>query len=219
MKTFVIHYSKLAERKNHIINHFEKQSIVDYEFVEKYDQEELENTDKSLFDPSYKLSLMSLMNKSFFVYKEIAEKYDSGLIFEDDVLLNDNFSETLKNYLLQLPEDYDMLFIGEGCNLNIPKRKLLPNKHIYKKCLFPTPWGGDGASRCAHSYIISKKCAIKLCEYIKNLEYKIKVPIDWWLNRAARDNNFKVYWAEPTIAISVGGIDKNRKMLFPSTHF
>lgn len=144
MKTFVIHYSKLAERKNHIINHFEKQGIVDYEFVEKYDQEELENTDKSLFDPSYKLSLMSLMNKSFFVYKEIAEKYDSGLIFEDDVLLNDNFSKTLKNYLLQLPEDYDMLFIGEGCNLNIPKRKLLPNKHIYQKCLHPTPWGGDG---------------------------------------------------------------------------
>jgi len=27
----------------------------------------------------------------------------------------------------------------------------------------------------------------------------IKLPIDWWLNVAARYNNFKVYWAEPTI--------------------
>ena len=24
---------------------------------------------------------------------------------------------------------------------------------------------------------------------------KIKLPSDWWLNVAARDNNFKVYWA------------------------
>jgi hypothetical protein len=28
---------------------------------------------------------------------------------------------------------------------------------------------------------------------------KINLPIDWWLNVASRDNDFKVYWAEPTI--------------------
>jgi hypothetical protein len=94
-----------------------------------------------------------------------------------------------------LPEDYDMLFIGDGCNLHIEKHKLISNKHIYEKCLYPTNWGGDGASRCSDSYIISKKCANKLCEYLKNLKNKINLPSDWWLNVAARDNNFKVYWA------------------------
>jgi hypothetical protein len=92
-----------------------------------------------------------------------------------------------------------MLFIGDGCNLHIEKNKLINDKNIYQKCLYPTNWGGDGAGRCADSYIISKKCAKKLCEYINNLSYKINLPIDWWLNVAARDNNFKVYWAEPTI--------------------
>ena len=96
------------------------------------------------------------------------------------------------------PKDFDMLFIGDGCNLHYEKHKLIPNKNIYQKCLYPTSWGGDGASRCADSYIISKKCANKLCEYIKKCN-KINLPIDWWLNVAARDNDFKIYWAEPTI--------------------
>jgi hypothetical protein len=92
-----------------------------------------------------------------------------------------------------------MLFIGDGCNLHIENHKLIPNKNIYEKCVYPTGRGGDGATRCTDSYIITKTCASKLCEYINNLEDKIKLPIDWWLNVSVRDNNFKVYWAEPTI--------------------
>ena len=34
---------------------------------------------------------------------------------------------------------------------------------------------------------------------LNNLKSKINLPIDWWLNESSRDNNFKVYWAEPTI--------------------
>jgi hypothetical protein len=33
-----------------------------------------------------------------------------------------------------------------------------------------------------YSKLVDRKC-------------KIKLPSDWWLNVAARDNNFKVYWA------------------------
>jgi len=136
---------------------------------------------------------MSLHLKHNYVYKLISENYDNALIFEDDVILTDNFNEILNKYMTELPNDYDMLFIGDGCKMHIEKNKLIQNKNIYEKSLYP------GSSRCSDSYIISKKCAIKLCEYISNLEHKIKLPIDWWLSVAARDNNFKVYWAEPTI--------------------
>lgn len=119
------------------------------------------------------------------------------MIFEDDVILCDNFIDKLNNYISQLPADYDMLFIGDGCNLHIENHKLIPNVNIYEKCLYPTRWGGDGASKCSDSYIITKVCANKLCKYM--LKDIIKLPIDWWLNVAARYNNFKVYWAEPTI--------------------
>ena len=213
MKIFVLHYSKLVDRKKHILEQFKKENITDYEFIEKYDKEDLQDCDKLLFENSVKESMISLMNKHFYAYKLISENYENALILEDDVILSDNFNKILNLYMSYLPEDYDMLFIGDGCNLHIEKHKLISNKHIYEKCLYPTNWGGDGASRCSDSYIISKKCANKLCEYLKNLKNKINLPSDWWLNVAARDNNFKVYWAEPTI-ITQG----TKTGLFKSSH-
>ncbi len=199
MKIFVLHYSKLVDRKTHILEQFQKQNITDYEFIEKYDRENLKDCDTLLFDTCVKKSMVSLMNKHYYVYKLIAENYENALILEDDVILCDNFIEKLNSYMSQLPEYYDMLFIGDGCNLHIEQHKLISNQNIYEKCLYPTSWGGNGATRCSDSYIITKNCANKLCEYINNLKCKINLPIDWWLNVAARDNNFKVYWAEPTI--------------------
>jgi len=152
-----------------------------------------------MFQSGYNNSQIAISLSHFYAYKQISDKYYNGLIFEDDVILSENFTDILNKYITQLPEDYDMLFIGDGCNLHIEKHKLIPNKNIYEKCLYPTGWGGNGATRCTDSYIITKACASKLCEYINNLEDKIKLPIDWWLNVAARDNNFKVYWSEPTI--------------------
>lgn len=199
LKIYVIHYTPLIERKKHILIQFEKQNITNYEFIEKYNKEDLNECDKVLFDKSIGESMMSLMNKHFYIYKLIAKNYENSLILEDDVVLCDNFNEILNKYINQLPNDYDMLFIGDGCNLHIEANRLTQNKNIYEKCLYPTIWGGDGASRCTDSYIISKKCAIKLCNYISKLSNKIIVKSDFWLNIASRDNNLKVYWAEPTI--------------------
>jgi GR25 family glycosyltransferase involved in LPS biosynthesis len=213
MKIFVIHYSKLVDRKKYILEQFKKQNITDYEFIEKYNKEDLKDCDKLLFGKNIKESMMSLITKTFYVYKLIAENYENALILEDDVILSDNFIDILKKYINQLPENYDMLFIGDGCNLHIPKDKLIPNINIYNKCLYYTNWGGDGATRCTDSYLINKKCAIKLCNYIKNLTSKINLPSDWWLNVAARDNNLSVYWAEPTI-VTQG----TQNGLFKSSH-
>lgn len=198
MKIFVIHYKKLINRKQFIISQFEKYNISDYEFID-IDRDELYKYNISMFQQNYDNSQIAILLSHFYAYKQINDKYDYGLILEDDAILSDNFTDILNKYITQLPKDYDMLFIGDGCNLHIEKHKLISNKNIYEKCLYPTSWGGDGASRCSDSYIISKKCANKLCEYINNLNYKINLPSDWWLNVAIRDNNFKVYWAEPTI--------------------
>ena len=199
MKIFVLHYSKLFDRKKHILEQFKKQNITDYEFIEKYDKDEITDYESDIFKKNYRKSTMSLHLKHNYVYKLIAENYENALICEDDVILCDNFIEKINNYMTQIPQNYDMLFIGDGCNLHIEQHKLINNQNIYEKNLEPTSWGGDGASRCSDSYIITKKCANKLCEYINNLKCKINLPIDWWLNVAARDNNFKVYWTEPTI--------------------
>jgi len=194
MKIFVLHYSKLVDRKKSILEQFEKHNITDYEFIELFDKDAILDVYKSLFTPQYKLNMLSLFLKHLWVYKEIENKYDCALILEDDVILADNFIETFDKYMAELPADFDMLFIGNGCNLHMND---ITDKCIYEKCLYPTSWGGDGAARCSDSYVVNKKCAIKLSEYIS--KSKINVGIDWWINIAARDNNFKVYWSEPTI--------------------
>lgn len=195
IKIFVIHYKKLIERKQHIVNQFKKHNILDYEFIE-IDRDELNDKNINIFEKKYNNAQIAISLSHFYAYKEINEKYENGLIFEDDVILHENFSNILKEYLKQLPVDYDMLFIGDGCNLHIEKNKLIENQYIYEKCLYPTKWEGDGATRCTDSYLINKKCAKKLCDYISNLNYKINLPIDWWLNIVCRDNNLKIYWAE-----------------------
>lgn len=201
-KVFVIHYSKLTDRKKHLIEQFQRHGITNYEFVEKYDQgDEFKYTSENTFVHDYKPSMMSFMNKTFYVYQEIAENPDlsSALILEDDVVLSPNFPEALKKYISHLPEEYDMLFIGDGCNLHIESTQLHPGQYVYPKCLYPTAWGGDGATRCTDSYIVSKKCAKTLCHHLNQLTYRIHQPGDWWLNHVARQEQFQVYWAEPTI--------------------
>lgn len=196
MRIFVIHYKKLIDRKEHILDQFKKYNITDYEFVE-IDRDELDDT--SMFQSKFSTSQIAIALSHFYAYKQISEKYTHGLILEDDIILSNDFENILNKYLSQLPKDYDLFFIGDGCNLHIEPHRLVTNKNVYEKCLYPTRWGGDGASRCTDSYLVSKKCATKMCSYINNLPYKINMPVDWFLNVIARDNNLKVYWAEPTI--------------------
>lgn len=189
LKIFVCHWSKLQERKQFILDQFEKQNITNFEFVEMYDKDELTEEQCRKFNMQYyKKNMISLTLKHFYIYHEIAAKYDQALIFEDDVMLSSNFMETLGKYMEQLPADYDMLSIGDGCRMHIDNSNLIPGKNIYP----------EYRSRCTDSYIISKKCAVQLCEYEKNL-HSIWEPIDKWLNLAQNDNHFKYYWAEPTI--------------------
>ena len=197
MKVYIIHYKVLTNRKETILYQLQQNNITNYEFVECFDDKY-----KYKFDDNYKEAMLSLTSKHFTIYKKIAENDECALILEDDVILNEDFSNILNKYVAQLPSDYDMLFLGDGCGYHIEKDRIKEDIYVYEKCLYPTNWGGDGATRCTDSYIMSKKCAIKLSNYIDNLNYKITLNSDWWLNVAARDNNFKVYWAEPTIIIN-----------------
>lgn len=195
IKIFVIHYKKLVERKQHIINEFYKHGITNFEFIE-IDRDELVEKDINMFEENYTRSLIAITMSHFYAYKEISKKYDTALILEDDVILSDYFLEKLNGYINELPEDYDMLFIGDGCNMHISNDKLIPGKHIYDKSIKND---GDTITRCTDSYLVNKKCATQLCDYIDNIEKKMNSPIDFWLNEPAKELQFKAYWAEPTI--------------------
>jgi glycosyl transferase family 25 len=200
MKVYVLHSNNLTKRKKHILEQFRQHNINNFEFIEKYDAREITEDESKGFDKDYKRNLMSLFLKHVYIY-ELITKYDDEdddptLIFEDDVILSEDFNEIVKAYINEaneVPEKYDMLFIGSGYNLHINKEIITDDKHVYKN-----PY-----TRATDSYIITNKCAKKLCDYFvkdaKDTNDKITVPIDMWLNRAILDNKLNVYWCEPTI--------------------
>lgn len=198
MKVFIIHYKKLLERKIHILEQFIKHGIQDYEFIQ-IDRDEIPDNVLPCFADNYEKPLMAIALSHFHAYKQIVEKYEHALILEDDVCLDVQFTGKLNRYLAELPRDYDMLFIGNGANLHIHPSIIEPNKYIYRKGVYPTLWGGLGATRCLDSYIVSKKGALQICEYIQKLEYKINDPLDFWLNIPILEMKMNIYWAEPTI--------------------
>jgi beta-1,4-mannosyl-glycoprotein beta-1,4-N-acetylglucosaminyltransferase len=201
LKIYIIHYKKLIDRKVSILSQLTKCNITNYEFIE-IDRDELTEYDTDIFHINFGTALTAISLSHFYAFKDIAANHNNALIFEDDVILCEDFVNRLSLYMNQLPDDYDILFIGDGCAQHIENSKLEPGKYIYEKSLYPTngPLGNiNGAVRCADSYILSKKCASSLCKYIYTSKNKINMSIDAWLDVAARDNIFHVYWAEPTI--------------------
>jgi GR25 family glycosyltransferase involved in LPS biosynthesis len=210
IKIFVLHYKKLVNRKQFLLKQFEMHGISDVDFIELFDLDEGDITEKnlSLFDledPDFKNShsRISLALKHLHAYKMISEKYDCGLILEDDAIFSEDFMERLNSYMKELPLDYDMLFIGDGCNFHIPFENRVSGCNVYERGTQPTSWGGDGITRCTDAYVVSKKCASEITSLVNNIfidvEPKIFKGMDWWLNKIAREKNFIVYWAEPTI--------------------
>ena len=207
MKVYVLHSSNLSKRKKHILEQFRKHNIYNFEFIEKFDAREITEEESKPFAKDYKRTLMSLFLKHIYVYELIAKdkSEETALIFEDDVILGDDFYDTLRVYVEEAngvsdvrdvrdASKYDMLFIGCGYNLHINKEVIEENKHIYKNTY----------TRATDSYVITSRCAKKLCDYyeaavVATAACPITLPINLWLNKAILDKGLNVYWCEPTI--------------------
>lgn len=199
IQTFIVHYSPLVERKKFMLEQLNKYEL-DNTFIEQYDRNNLLDEDVKIFHKDLDRFHCAINLSHFFAYKQVLnndKKYN--LIFEDDVILSDNFKEKLGNALNQLPDDYDMLFIGDGCNLHIHHSFIKEGQLIYEKKYEPKRkrWG---QTRCTDSYFVSKKGASKILDYISKIkDGELNLEIDWFLNDVCRNLKLKVYWLEPTI--------------------
>jgi len=223
-KIFIIHYTPLVERKLNIIKQL-KNSNLEAEFITQYDRDiltlddikifvihyitlvekeldiikQLKNNTQYLIDTSannpnrLNLSKISLIKKHLFCYQEIVSKYNFALILEDDVIFDSDFGCKLNKYIHELPENWDMLFVGDCCDNHISGDRIKSDIHIYLKD------NKNGPAKCTDSYLITKKCAATILKYISIPGIIIDKPCDHWLDGLILENDFKVYWAEPTI--------------------
>ncbi len=106
-------------------------------------------------------------------------------VFEDDVILCDNFSEKFNLYLSETPDDWDVIYMGNGANLHAPNVR--EGKLAYKV--------NHPASRCLDSIIMKKDAAAKLAEEY----FPFDLCSDWEIGYQQARHNLNVYWWEPTI--------------------
>ena len=194
---YICHYSKLIDRKSYIIKTFSNNFINDYKFIDLYDTSEIQENLEfyvSLYPNILKntklgnkltMQEISLALKHIYIINEAYKnEYDSVLIFEDDVKFIKNFTKKFNNYITQLPNDWDIFWIGGSHNLHM-KYKIPVN--VYKT---------NRGSRSAHAYLLSKTGIKKMIHELNN----INLPIDFYFNQLVLNLNLNNYWAEPPLA-------------------
>lgn len=196
-KIFIIHYSKLTERKTHLLTEAEKWfKGIPYEFMEIWDQEELtdqdiqKNFDLDTFTTRFNRKMsrgeMSLCMK----YKTILDKITNQehgelfLILEDDVIFKESLSEYIE-FVEKLCENekinYDCLFMGEAWI------RRGDDRNIFAKKSYPSTNG-----LCTVLY--TKDAIKKIDGYLKST--KITQPLDWEFNDAFEKLKLEVYWGK-----------------------
>jgi len=137
------------------------------------------------------------------LFLETEEEY--AIIFEDDVVLEDNFNEKLEVALKEVPKDYDILYLGcTGCDneqqFNIVKftasfwiapKTFNPHQQITDNIGIPS------VAFSTHAYIVSRKGATKLLKY---LDGKLYHHIDFCIQQLVLDNKIESYSTTPRIA-------------------
>ena len=193
-KYYMCHYQKLNERKKYVESVVSKYKI-ELQWVLDFDKEVLNRNELSKeypllysYDNVEKLSLaeISLSMKHFAALRDaVFNNYQNVVIFEDDIILCDDFDSKLDSYLDQLPEDYDILWIGTCCDLHAPQTDTKSNVYLNLH-----------GSRCTHAYVISQKG----CKKILENSHKISKPIDWFFNELIGSLKMDNYWAEPPLS-------------------
>lgn len=194
-KVFVTHWDALTERRAFMEGQLQKSGINDAEWVTSFPVSKLDNEEliakypvvfaRGKMDARLSPPVTSLLLKHCYVIEEMVKhQYESALILEDDAILASNFASKFNLYKSQLPEEWDLLWVGTCCDIHAPYQR---GSNIYE---------GD-RSRCTHCFLISLKCAQKIHDDM----YSIDMPIDWYYNALIKKHSLRNYWAEPPLSM------------------
>jgi glycosyl transferase family 25 len=218
-KSFIIHYTKLIERKSKVLEIF-KNSNLQYEFIEDYDKDDFTDdivskfykADRELFEhkietafnpPAWDLkenwfrvlntAEISCTIKHIIALKKVSEQEDDFcLIVEDDIIpiFEDTFDK-IELIVQQAPKSWDSIFLGEGCGNEFIRSKLSKTERISEN-LFKVP---PPSTNCAEAYLIKKDSAKKIYDSI----IPFQLVSDWELAYQFCKLNMNVYWSIPSI--------------------
>ena len=189
-KIYVINLEKDKIRLKNIEEQFNKQYL-DFTRFNAIDGDKLTNNNvlvKKYFYPKLKIKY-SLNQKAcalshISIWNDIADKkYNNSIIFEDDIIIPPNFLQTLENIMKQLPNNWDILFLGGG-RINgdqISKNLIKPNIN-------------SSGNYGTFSYIINGNKIDKILKKCKNIKLHFDIFIQKELGK-----EFNIFFSYPQI--------------------
>ena len=211
IKTYILHYTKLVGRRQYmekLVNVLNldvtwitelDQEVMTGDLLHEYHRASDDDWNKKVgalwniheHGPRLlKPSEISLTAKHVEALRRISEDDNEfGLILEDDVLVKTDFTDHLSKLFDETPEDWDIIFPGDGYGIRLSdnKQSPLPNKGVYL--------ANHPASRCTEAIFIKKEAAKKLYEAMK----PFTLVCDWEYAWQFYNLDLKVYWFEPAI--------------------
>jgi GR25 family glycosyltransferase involved in LPS biosynthesis len=113
-KIYVVNLKKRKDRLHHITNELQKINCSKYEIVEAIDGSQIDNPTK-MKNGNYGLNLTYIK-----IHEDWSKnKTQTVLIIEDDCCFSDNFNDELKNYIENIPKDWDIIYFGANHNYHI----------------------------------------------------------------------------------------------------
>lgn len=195
---FIVHHKPNVNRKDYVEEQFNKQNLY-YEFVEDFHPDEIQ---KPICD-TITIREYSLYLK-FEQALKIAQSRNSDycIIFEDDIILCDNFKEYFDIFFPQFKKiDGDLLMIGTAFNEH---PNTLNGSNVYYEPHFRT--------RCAHAVLYTTK-SIKIV--LDNLHKGTYRGYDHKLNDIISSCLLKTCWLEP--GLYQGSIGETPYYKFPTS--
>jgi GR25 family glycosyltransferase involved in LPS biosynthesis len=211
-KIYIVHYTKLKERKDNILQILDKINIP-YEFITDFDKEDLNfvknnyyNLDQTEYNkkiqiynrtvygaPPFRMlsdAEISCTIKHILAIKKLSEECNCGLILEDDAIpYAASFLEEANKSISEAPKNWGSIFIGNGCGDDFIKSK---NKYRVSETIFKID---HPASNCAEAYIMNKNSARK----IYNRILPFQQISDWELACCFWIEDIDVYWRIPSL--------------------
>ena len=175
------------ENKNNLINHINGNRldipVLNAKIPEVLDKFYLDNPDFKLVNWQAKKGEVGCFGSHYLAWKYLVESdLDYLTIFEDDIILHDNFLEIYNQSLNNLPRNWDVFSIFIDANqLDRFDRSHEINYYIAKGY---QDWSTLG-------YVVSKAGAQKMLDFVKN--NGISQPVDWFIFRNGREGAFNVY--------------------------
>jgi len=181
---YVIHSPKLTERRQGLTRDLQKHAIM-ATWIEDFEPDQIGMGLLIRRWRNFRLRLaeISVYLKQEAVYRDmVAKGVDVALVLEDDAILGDDFKKRLSDYLMHLPADFDVVFLGESCGAHLP---LTDNSHFARA----------SSCRSVSGYLVTQNCAGLFCKYLGRIDQ----PIDLKLNVIIATHGLNAYWSEPPL--------------------